>query len=127
MLSTSIWAAARTKLGAAARDLDCACSSHPAKAIQRKYSLPGWIPLLRDGEGNAIGVDLDPGPAGVIGQVINFGRDEDDKYVLFSDVSELINWLAREVAEGRIAYDAKDQVVRHVEGRLVAVLVDRVT
>jgi cell wall assembly regulator SMI1 len=119
------WTKTRADLGDRLKDLDRACSSAPPRAIQRKYSLPGWVPLLRDGEGNAIGVDLDPGPNGTIGQIINFGRDEDDKFVLFSAADDLMCWLAEEIEAGRVIYDRADRVVRHVAGRLVAAIVDR--
>lgn len=120
------WAATRAKLADEIKELDRACSSTPPKAIQRKYSLTGWLPLLRDNEGNAIGVDLEPGTAGTLGQVINFGRDEDDKFVLFANAGELIDWLAGELESDRIVYDREDKVVRHVDGRLAGVLADRV-
>jgi len=116
------WAATRFQLGEGIKPLDNACSSRPPKAIQRKYSVPGWVPLVRDGEGNAIGVDLDPGPSGASGQIINFGRDEDDKYVLFPSASELLQWLASELEAGRIVYDQIDEIVCHVNGRLVAAI-----
>jgi cell wall assembly regulator SMI1 len=57
-------------------------TSFPPDAIRCEYATPGWIPLLNTQDGNNCGVDLNPGPSGVYGQVINFGRDEDDKYVL---------------------------------------------
>ena len=56
--------------------------SQPPKAIQKAYSHPSWIPLVRDWGGNNIGVDLAPGPMGKWGQVILFGRDYDCKYVI---------------------------------------------
>ena len=114
------WAEVRESLGRDLMAMDRDSSSHPRNAIQRKYSLPGWVPLLKDHEGNYVGVDLDPGPAGTVGQVINFGRDEEDKFVLFPSVVELINWLAQELEAGRIYYDEEDGVVRHAEGRLPA-------
>jgi len=69
-------------------------SSFPPGWIRRKYTHPGWLPLLTDRCGNYIGVDLDPpSPAeaqeqgqksyGQAGQVIAFGREIDEKVVLF--------------------------------------------
>ncbi len=122
---SSDWAAVRQRLGSELRELDRCASSEPKQAIRRKYSLRGWVPVLRDHEGNHVGVDLDPGPAGRFGQVINFGRDEDHKRVLFESLVELIDWLAQEVELGRIIYDEEEQRVHHVQGRLVAVAAKR--
>lgn len=116
------WASTRVKLGADLKSLDRESRSHPPNAIQRKYSLPGWIPILRDHEGNYVGIDLAPGPAGHCGQVINFGRDEEEKYVFFPSVVELLEWLGGELEAGRIVYDAEDGIVLHTRGRLVSAL-----
>jgi cell wall assembly regulator SMI1 len=118
------WATTLTKLGTGVKDLDRACRSHPPKAIQRKYSTPAWLPLARDSEGNCVGVDLNPGPAGSSGQVINFGRDEEDKYVLFPSAAGLLEWLTAELEAGHIALDIEDGVVRHIAGRLVSAIID---
>src|SRR5688572_1533832 len=117
------WAATRAKLGDGIKKLDRACSSSPSKAIQRKYSTAGWVPLLRDDEGNAIGVDLQPSSAGTAGQIINFGRDEDDKFVLFPNAAALLDWLGNELEHARIIYDPEEEIVRHASGRLVAAIV----
>ncbi|GAA5947587.1 hypothetical protein JCM3765_000986, partial [Sporobolomyces pararoseus] len=69
-------------------------SSFPPGWVRRKYSHPGWLPLLTDRCGNYIGVDLDPPSPeqaqqqgqksyGQAGQVIAFGREIDEKVVLF--------------------------------------------
>jgi len=116
------WSAVRAKLGEGIKDLDRACSSSPRGAIQRKYSDAGWVPLLRDGEGNGVGVDLNPGPAGTAGQIINFGGDEDDKLVLFPGAAALLEWLADEWEHERIFYDSIDSVIRHTNGRLVTAI-----
>lgn len=57
-------------------------TSFPENAIRRTYFHLRWVPLLRDFGGNNIGVDLDPGPAGKQGQIIVYGRDEHDMFVL---------------------------------------------
>ncbi len=124
---SSDWAAVREKLGEGAKPLDRVCTSRPPKAIQRKYSAPGWVALLRDDEGNYIGVDLEPGPAGKRGQVLNFGRDEQTKYVLFPDAGELLEWLASEFRAKRFGYDEEEGVIEHEAGRLAGVLAKRVS
>ena len=86
-----------------------AMGSCPAHWVHEVYSHPSWLPLLKDGYGNYIGVDLDPPAppplsledtgeataqandttsgwhslAGQPGQVIAFGRDIDLKTVIF--------------------------------------------
>ena len=58
------------------------CTSFPPQAIKIAYSNPKWIPFSYDYSGNHIGIDLDPDVAGKVGQVINFGTDEEDKVVI---------------------------------------------
>ena len=65
-------------------------SSTPEAAIRRQYTNPKWIPIFHDGNGNFLGLDFDPGPRGTRGQLINFGRDMDDKCVLASDLERFL-------------------------------------
>jgi cell wall assembly regulator SMI1 len=57
--------------------------SIPPGWIRREYSSRGWIPLVADKAGNYLGVDLNPGEGGSVGQVIVFGRDFDTKVVMW--------------------------------------------
>ncbi|WFD25262.1 Cell wall assembly regulator [Malassezia nana] len=59
--------------------------SCPVQWVRCEYSCPGWIPLISDGNGNYIGVDMSPDPEGPgkSGQVIVFGRDFDTKVVVY--------------------------------------------
>ena len=71
--------------------------SCPRKYVREEYSHPSWFPILKDGYGNYIGVDLDPPPytpqkssedtPQILpgrGQVIAFGREIDTKTVLWN-------------------------------------------
>lgn len=57
--------------------------SIPPGWVRKEYSQRGWIPLIADKAGNYVGVDLNPGEGGSVGQVIVFGRDFDTKVVLW--------------------------------------------
>nr|HZO12038.1 SMI1/KNR4 family protein [Polyangiaceae bacterium] len=102
-------------------DLDNACRSEPRGVIQEKYSVPGWVPLWKEPmEGNYLGVDLDPGETGVVGQVIAFGRDEDEKRVLFWDYAAAVKWLADAAEHGALVME--DGRLVHRDGRVLSVL-----
>ena len=53
-----------------------------------------WIPIADDSGGNYIGIDLDPDDHGTVGQIINFGRDENEKIVIASSLHEFIVLIA---------------------------------
>lgn len=76
-------------------------ASVPPQWIKTVYACKGWVPLLSDRTGNYVGVDLDPGPNGSLGQVIVFGRDFDRKCVLWMGDGEggWGKWLAAFVDE----------------------------
>lgn len=57
--------------------------SVPPGWIRKEYSQRGWIPLMSDKTGNYVGIDINPGEGGSVGQVIVFGRDFDTKVVLW--------------------------------------------
>ncbi|ATB41776.1 Cell wall assembly/cell proliferation coordinating protein, KNR4 [Cystobacter fuscus] len=112
------------------QDLNKSALSLAPGAIQRVYTHPGWVPLWKEPlEGNYLGVDLAPGPQGHVGQVINFGRDEDDKAVLARSLAELIEWLDRQAEQGcvrphsvRTRSGKQLLELRHVRGRVLTVL-----
>ena len=74
--------------------------SYPNGAIKPIYINLKWIPLAHDGSGNHIGVDLDPGHAGLVGQVINFGSDENNKFVLAPSLKDFIAWMLAQYQAG---------------------------
>ena len=68
-------------------DFESDLSSFPEKAVKIKYFWDKWLPIFDDGGGNFIGLDFDPDCAGHKGQVIIYGRDEEELTVLASDLS----------------------------------------
>ncbi len=88
-------------------------TSEPPDSIEEVYTSAGWIPVAKEPmEGNYIGLDFNPGPAGSPGQVINFGRDEDKKCVLLPGLVDLLEWLADR-------YESGDFLIYRVDGRFV--------
>lgn len=84
-------------------------ASHPTGAITPQYINLGWIPLLKDWGGNSVGVDLRPGPGGVSGQVITFGRDENAKYVLAGSLEDFLTEYLRRLEAGRVTIYFPDE------------------
>ena len=75
-------------------------TSSPEGAIRRLHACRAWIPLVEMNDSNHIGIDLDPGPCGVVGQVINFGRDQERKYVLARSWAHFLEDVADELEAG---------------------------
>jgi cell wall assembly regulator SMI1 len=86
-------------------DLVADGSSVEPGVVKELYANRLWIPFVHDWGGNHIGVDLDPGPNGRVGQVINFGRDEDTKYVLGKTVDDFVDRIATELEAGNFILD----------------------
>ncbi|KAK5774222.1 hypothetical protein RI543_004511 [Arxiozyma heterogenica] len=74
--------------------------SIPPDSVQPVYAHAQWIPMVTDHAGNHIGVDLAPGPQGICGQVIIFGRDFDSKYVVAKNWGEFLLSFANDLEEG---------------------------
>ena len=81
-------------------ELDLECTSAQPGKIKEVYANNRWIPFAHDGSGNHLGLDLDPGAKGVVGQIINFGRDESKKYVIADSFTEFIDWLVQQYELG---------------------------
>lgn len=95
------WQEILTEHGAGA---DTYATSTPPGAITCTYANRGWIPFAYDWGGNYLGIDLAPDKQGTYGQVINFGRDEDNKYVLAPDIPTFIRWMLKQLAGGNFKF-----------------------
>ncbi|MBI3410068.1 MAG: SMI1/KNR4 family protein [Planctomycetes bacterium] len=93
--------------------------SFPEGAIQHLYVTKGWIPL-HDWDGWCIGVDLNPGPNGISGQVIEFGRHAEQKCVLALSWAHFLEDVADELEAGHftleLSADGELATFCHLEG-----------
>jgi cell wall assembly regulator SMI1 len=68
-------------------------TSTPQNTIKKKYFHCKWLPIFSDWGGNYLGLDLDPDTEGIKGQVINFGRDEEDMFVFASNLEAFFDLI----------------------------------
>ena len=78
---------------------DCAVfmSSSPVGFIKPLYTNRHWIPLAHDWGGNYIGLDFDPDIKGTVGQVIRYGRDEDEKKLIATTHNAFLDLLVTDL------------------------------
>lgn len=81
-------------------------TSTPKDAIRLGYVNRNWIQLIATGQSDYFGLDFDPGPKGLSGQIINFGRDEEHKAVWAWSWGWFLNDLAEELERGNFRYQA---------------------
>jgi cell wall assembly regulator SMI1 len=77
-------------------------TSYPTNAIKIKYINLKWIPIWHDGGGNHIGIDLDPDEKGVYGQVINFGRDQNKKFVIANSLTLFFKLINLKIKQNKV-------------------------
>ena len=70
-------------------------TSKPEGFIKKRYADTKWIPICTDDGGNFIGLDLDPDVNGCPGQIINFGRDEHNKFIIAENLGQFIERMTR--------------------------------
>ncbi|MDM5278274.1 SMI1/KNR4 family protein [Paenibacillus silvae] len=75
-------------------NLNAQCTSLDPKKVKCQCFNPLWIPIADDSGGNYIGIDLDPDEHGEVGQIINFGRDENEKLVIANNMNEFVIQIA---------------------------------
>ncbi|MBH8573671.1 SMI1/KNR4 family protein [Nostocaceae cyanobacterium CENA369] len=83
--------------------------SHSPGKVKEIYASKKWIPFAYDCGGNHLGIDLDPGKKGKVGQVINFGRDEDVKFVFADDLESFLNWFITQLESGNYIISSEDE------------------
>lgn len=92
-------------LSGSTSSMDSNVISVPANHIKEQYVNTRYIPISKDYGGNNIGIDLDPGTDGVIGQVINFGRDEDTRFVIASSLAGFMEFILHHVKNGNYEFE----------------------
>lgn len=78
--------------------------------IKEEYFHPDWLPIAYDGGGNYIGIDYSPGPNGILGQIINFGRDEEELFVISNSFEELLQLLIQQFEHGNCRVVDEDEL-----------------
>ena len=73
--------------------------------VKPLYANEKWIPFASFMDSNHLGLDFDPGPAGKVGQVINFGEEEEQKAVLANSFEDFIDHYARGLENGNAVVD----------------------
>ncbi len=90
--------------------LDTAIISLPSEAIKEKYANRYYVPISKDFGGNNVGIDLDPDTLGTLGQVINFGRDEEMRYVIATSITEFLKFMLTHIQSGNFVIVEEDSV-----------------
>jgi len=65
--------------------------------VKAKYASKKWLPFAIIYDNCYLGLDFEPEIDGTVGQVINFGREEEQKAVLASSFEEFIDWYIQEL------------------------------
>jgi len=82
-------------------DLNPDYRASPEGAVKPAYADRGWVPFA-GGESHYVALDFAPGPRGVVGQVINFGRDDYVRHVIAPTFTAFLGFVAGLFAAGEI-------------------------
>jgi cell wall assembly regulator SMI1 len=109
VLDWSAWEKPAAKKGKSADrdDLGEGRPSFPADAIRHSWVHPGWLPLATLVDSDFLGVDLAPGPRGVVGQVITYGRHSYVRHVLAASWAQFLEDFADELEAGNFDIDMR--------------------
>lgn len=99
-------------------------SFSPGK-VRAIYSNNRWIPFGLIAQNCYLGLDFDPAPDGVEGQVINFGREEEQKMVLAESFGEFLNRYVYELEQGNFLIDDNDGWVEFLPKSLAHRVIER--
>ncbi|HIE41393.1 MAG TPA: hypothetical protein EYP80_01890 [Candidatus Aenigmarchaeota archaeon] len=78
--------------------------SYPDGAIKTVRFDKGWVPFSSDGGGNFLAIDLCPDKRGAIGQVINFGRDDENLYQISRDFTHFLRLTLENYKNRKLHY-----------------------
>jgi cell wall assembly regulator SMI1 len=76
---------------------------HLGKVLTQDFWYPGWIPLGTHGAAGTLFLDISPGEAGVVGQLVDgLGIDTDDQSVKANSLNEYLSCLASCLEVGKL-------------------------
>lgn len=124
----SVWARFRkSETADGLESLDASCRALDA-GVRDVYTHPAWIPVFKDGDrSDYLGLDLAPTDSGATGQIINFGRDEENHFIAFPNLEGCIAYFLGEVELGHTESVTRGAVdcLLHKGGNTLDVLRDR--
>ena len=78
----------------------------PKGTIRKRPYITERVPFMTDSCGNYIGIDYKPSSKGIIGQIINYGRDELKMVVLANSFKDFAQGLEISVSLVRFTFEA---------------------
>jgi cell wall assembly regulator SMI1 len=88
-------------------------SSRPEGYIKKLYLNLRWIPFTHDQSGNHLGIDFDPDVKGRVGQIIAFGRDENEKKLIANSFEEFLESYIKQLVELKWSLDKTGWTITH--------------
>jgi cell wall assembly regulator SMI1 len=79
---------------------------HPKGTIQKHYINSKWLSFCSDMNANHVSIDYDPAENGKIGQIINSGRDQWERFVLADNITDLARKIMQRVEANETEIDA---------------------
>ncbi len=91
--------------------------AYPPDQVARKYWQIGWVPFLQEeGTGHGFAIDTAPLPNGRMGQIVNYGPDDDGRYLCAPSLEAFLGIIATEITAGRVEWDGDECRLQAAEG-----------
>lgn len=68
-----------------------------------------WLPIAFDHGGNYIGIDFSPDKLGTLGQIINFGRDEEELFVISRSFDVFLDIVLMQFENGNCTVETDEE------------------
>jgi cell wall assembly regulator SMI1 len=82
---------------------------NPIGPVKRVWWSLGWVPIVGEGTGDYLCIDLDPPPDGSVGQVFDFGHEYGPTGVLFPDFRSYLERYCADLESGAIRFDDESE------------------
>jgi cell wall assembly regulator SMI1 len=81
---------------------------NPVGPVKHVWWSMGWVPIVGEGTGDHLCIDLDPAEGGTVGQVFDFAHEYGPTEVLFPSFRAYLERYAASLESGAIRYDPED-------------------
>ncbi|MCG8574100.1 MAG: tetratricopeptide repeat protein [Flavobacteriales bacterium] len=82
--------------------------ANPDNEIKEGWYNEKWIPIVLDGKGNYLCMDMDPDAGGKVGQIIKFSLFNEDRDLIAESIFEWLKGINSDLLRGKYRFDTSE-------------------
>lgn len=91
----------------------------PENSVKKVYYNEKWVPFIADSQGAYLALDLSSDSTGTKGQIINIGNDENDHFIIASNINNLFSMINILITEKGLNKQNVSHLTDELKGEII--------